>query len=173
MLIGSGCTTTSSQIGHTYGSNNGDTCINIKEPISLTEFQNEYKYIEAEIEDLQALKKKGELTNVEYLKKTDKIKSSLPREFIWGETSIVSFQEEKSRYIATPFPYLPDPFRTGIGPVIYLEAEKFPTLDEGFDDGETVNVLITNLDSTTGGFYYTVVKLKIGENEITNSDFCL
>ncbi len=175
LLLMTGCTTGANSNGYTYGVQNGQTCTNIKQPIALSTFQDEYKYLEAEIQDLKAMKNDGKLTNVNYLKKTDKIKASFPREFIWVEPNIASqyfYHQDKNRYIANLFPSLPDPLGLVMIPVIYLEMDKFPELDKSFKAGEKINVLITNSDSTIGGFYYSVVKIKIGDTEFENIDFC-
>ena len=175
LLLMTGCTAATNNNGYTYGVKNGQTCTNIKQPIALSTFRDKYKYIEAEIKDLKAMKKDGELTNVDYLKKTDKIKASFHREFIWIEPNIAYqyyYQQDQNRYFANLFPSLPDPLGVGLETIIFLEMDKFPELNKSFKAGEKINVLITNLDSTMGGFYYTAVKIKIDDTEYTNTDFC-
>lgn len=176
ILFITSCSTKQNNSGYSYGRENEKLCIKIKDDIHYTSLISKYKYIEAEIKDLKVSKKDGKLTNVNYLKKIDKMKTTFPREFTWIEATVKYYFKDQNRYVAEHYPALPDPLgidtTIGLTSSINLNLNKFPEMKKILKQGDKINVLVTNQDESSGGFYYEVVKIKIDDQELTNSGYC-
>ena len=176
---------------YTYDSLSSCNRIQPESKLTLIEFKNEFKYINAQIKDLKKSLKDGEITNVKYQKKMEALEKKIPRKLIKTNGYIWEFLKERNTYkiglckstttgVNQDCMLISNPFSTKYSfYTIYLDLDNFPRLktfldkpDNTLSKDDEVKILFTNLDSTQGGFYYSVVAIKIGTNIFTNQSYC-